>query len=197
MLAEKTGIQVNGNNVQCRSVHDDDVPSRDPAARWRSLVRKADFQAVYSGGVKRVGRNVVVYVLARHFFGDPRLEECLGSPVGPVITAPDFACSVVASKKVGNAVARNRAKRLLREACRHGVLGGSLADLIQVVDLAQSDNPPKAVSTETASRKTVEETNTVASLWVVLVARRQILNANSDQVTEELNTLLDTKPQPY
>ena len=54
---------------------------------------RAEFQKVYEGGVKKVGRLLVVYLLS----------------------ADDMARGVVASRKVGGAVQRNRAKRLLRE----------------------------------------------------------------------------------
>ena len=68
---------------------------------WRSLARQNEFQKVYGSGAKRVGRLVVVYLLV----------------------ANDFGSAVVASRKVGGAVQRNRAKRLLREARRNGRLG--------------------------------------------------------------------------
>ena len=56
---------------------------------WRSLARKTEFQKVYAEGAKSVGRLVVVYLLP----------------------AADAARAVVASRKVGGAVQRNRAKR--------------------------------------------------------------------------------------
>ncbi len=93
------------------------VASRRAASRrapWRSLVRKREFQQVYEQGAKKVGRLVVVYLLVpdgEHFAGPANV--------------PDLARAVVASKKVGNAVARNRAKRLLREAFRLGALGAA------------------------------------------------------------------------
>ena len=78
---------------------------------WRSLTRKSDFQKNYERGAKRVGRLVVAYFLV------PDVQD-----THPRYPQPDLAWAVVASKKVGNAVARNRAKRLMREARRTGVL---------------------------------------------------------------------------
>jgi len=63
-------------------------------ANVRSLTRKLDFKRVYEGGVKRVGRFLVVYLYE----------------------ADDDAQAFVASRKLGGAVKRNRAKRLLRAA---------------------------------------------------------------------------------
>jgi ribonuclease P protein component len=56
-----------------------------------------DFKAIYESGRKAVGRQLILF----HVEGD-----------GPV------AFAAVASRKIGNAVQRNRAKRLLREAFR-------------------------------------------------------------------------------
>ena len=64
---------------------------------WRSLSKKNEFQRVYEEGAKQVGRFLVVYLLPA---GGPENQ----------------AQAVVASKKVGGAVQRNRAKRLLRDA---------------------------------------------------------------------------------
>lgn len=58
-----------------------------------------DIAAVLRGRTQRAGRLVVVYVRAADHGGPARI-------------------AVVASRKVGRAVARNRAKRLLREAAR-------------------------------------------------------------------------------
>jgi len=121
-------------------------------------VHKAEFRKVYEEGVKRVGRLLVLYLL----------------PAG------DTARAVVASRKVGGAVQRNRAKRLLREALRQGSLGNP-AD---VTGLRERLFPDPDGANAQADR--------VGSggLWVVLVARRSILDAGFREVRDELDELL-------
>lgn len=121
-------------------------------------MHKADFRKVYEEGVKRVGRLLVVYLL----------------PAG------DTARAVVASRKVGGAVQRNRAKRLLREALRLGSLG----DAAGVTGLRERLFPDPDAAHAPADR--------VGSggLWVVLVARHSILDAGIREVREELDELL-------
>ncbi len=131
---------------------------------WRSLTRKSEFHEVYEHGAKKVGRFLVVYLLP----------------------ADDMARAVVASKKVGNAVKRNRAKRLLREAFRAGYdaasgLGGP-SRLEHVMGTLK--RLPRDSGSETGDPRAAE------GLWVVLVARRNILGANSREVREELDHLL-------
>jgi ribonuclease P protein component len=123
---------------------------------WRSLSRKSDFHKVYENGVKEVGRLLVVYLLP----------------------ADDMARSVVASRKIGNAVCRNRAKRLMREALRSGKLG-SPDHVVGILERLVSTDARK----DTAG-------NQADGLWVVLVARRKILAADSRQVRDELDNLL-------
>ena len=66
-----------------------------PAERIR---RRADFQAVYNRGAKMHGRCFTVFMLAR-----PDDQGRLG---------------IAATRKLGGAVVRNRAKRLIREVFR-------------------------------------------------------------------------------
>ncbi|MEN8006240.1 MAG: ribonuclease P protein component [Candidatus Krumholzibacteriota bacterium] len=131
---------------------------------WRSLTKKSEFHKVYEQGAKQVGRFLVVYLLP----------------------ADDMARAVVASKKVGNAVKRNRAKRLLREAFRQGDLGRPDAGFDQGSDhvMGIQKRLQRDSGSETGDPRAVE------GLWVVLVARRSILGADSREVGEELDHLL-------
>ena len=74
------------------------VVTRPAPAR---LSRSADVRRVLGGGRSRAGRLVALHALARTP-GDADVARL----------------TVVASRRVGNAVQRNRAKRLLREAAR-------------------------------------------------------------------------------
>jgi ribonuclease P protein component len=123
---------------------------------WRSLRKKSEFHRVYENGVKKVGRLLVVYLLP----------------------AEDTARAVVASKKIGGAVQRNRAKRLLREAFRLGALGTR-----EGVDGIRSRLIPEMRGADAATRP-------AEGMWVVLVARKRILEAGSREVREELDNLL-------
>lgn len=71
-----------------------------------SLKKKSDFREVYERGLKSVGRHVVAFALY------PKDQE----GAGPTEAATQVLVGVVASKKVGNAVRRARAKRVLRAA---------------------------------------------------------------------------------
>jgi len=65
---------------------------------------RKDFQRVFSDGRKLAGRNLVLW-----YYSDP-------TRTGPAARRPRLGLSV--SAKLGNAVTRNRLKRLAREAFR-------------------------------------------------------------------------------
>ena len=126
----------------------DDQPTGAPARSWRSLRRKSEFATIYEAGVKLVGRLFVLYMYA----GD------------------DLARAVVASRKVGGAVERNRAKRILREALASQVLRRPAAiPLLRTRFLTGADAP---------------------GLWLVAVARSAIGGARCVEVESEMERLL-------
>lgn len=128
----------------------------DRGQRWRSLRDKRQFAEIYQHGVGLVGDLLVIYMLP----------------------AADCARAVVASRKIGNAVQRNRAKRLLREALRHSELnrpGGIRAIHKRYFpDHEQRHGTGKAPT----------------GLWVVLIARSPIVTVKSGAVSQEMARLL-------
>ncbi len=115
---------------------------------WRALRRKAEFSTIYETGVRLVGRLFVLYM----YPGD------------------DLARAVVASRKIGGAVIRNRAKRLLREA---------LASQIQ--------RKPGAI--EQVRQRFLPAADR-GGLWIVAVARSAIRDVRCPEVVSELERLL-------
>jgi ribonuclease P protein component len=83
-----------------------------PFNKARRVRRRSEFQRVFDSGY-RVSSRYFTLVLA---------------PGG----TPTTRLGVVASRKIGNAVRRNRAKRLIREMFRHLDMPASAVDLIVI-----------------------------------------------------------------
>ena len=98
--------------------------------------KRADFELIYKSGFKRSGRLMAMFTREREA-GPARL-------------------GIAATRKMGIAVERNRAKRLVRELFRH--------------------NKP------------------AAAIDVVVVPRRQMLDAPFDRVEAEFRSLLSRHP---
>ena len=97
----------------------------------------------------------------------------------------DLARAVVASRKVGGAVTRNRAKRLLREAIRSRVElvpGTAVAIRQECWPSTTGGEKPDATSGK--------------GLWIVTVARRNIVGRGYQDVLRELDQLLDRPAAP-
>jgi ribonuclease P protein component len=75
------------------------------------LGRSGDVRRVLSEGQRRTSDLVAVHVLVR-------TETPPGAPGSDDVASDAVRLTTVASKRVGNAVQRNRAKRMLREAAR-------------------------------------------------------------------------------
>jgi RNase P protein component len=118
----------------------------------RSLTKQKEFRQVYEDGKKLVGKYSVIYLLQ----------------------SPDTATAVVASRKVGGAVQRNRAKRVLRETLqaviyRDEILARQLATAV----MSKRKNPDNLIE-----------------CWIVAVARRAILEVGIKETTTELQQML-------
>ena len=119
----------------------------------RSLKRKSEFKKVYEEGHKLVSRSLVIYRLP----------------------AEDSARAVVASRKIGGAVKRNRAKRLLREALRRIDPALTYNGDLENGRGESNDALPKSKA---------------PGLWIVAVARKDILSCDIHDLESELKTLL-------
>jgi ribonuclease P protein component len=97
------------------------------------LARKADFQRIHSEGRALRGPDVVVVYI--------RTDR------------PACRCAVVASRKVGSAVRRNRAKRVLREAQRVLFCGTGLAgiDILLIARTGAGAQTSRALREQVAS----------------------------------------------
>jgi ribonuclease P protein component len=128
------------------------ICSRRDCTEWRSLRGKCFFSRVYDDGAKIVGRLFVLFL----YPGD------------------DQARAVVASRRVGGAVIRNRAKRLLREAIRNQV----------------ESRPGYAA---VLRRRFFPDAGSGEGLWLVAVARSSIASAHCPDVVAELAEMLDRR----
>ncbi len=87
------------------------MPSH-PLPPARRLRRRGDFQRVFDGGRRAHGRYLTIIV----------------QPA----TGAESRLGIVASRKLGGAVVRNRAKRLIREAFRTAVEPARPLDLVVI-----------------------------------------------------------------
>ncbi len=97
----------------------------------KRLLKRAEFSLCYNNGIKIYSRYFLAFVLTQ--------DEAHQSRVGLAV-----------SKKIGNAIARNRLKRLLREFCRL-----NQATLPQNSDIVIT--PKKHIKVNKLTYKDVEE----------------------------------------
>jgi ribonuclease P protein component len=112
------------------------APSPNRFFAGEHVRKRADFELIYKTGFKRSGRLMTMFTMARE--------------VGPA------RLGIAATRKMGAAVERNRAKRLVRELFRH-------------------HKPAAAVD-------------------VVVVPRREMLDASYDRIEAEFCALMAKKP---
>lgn len=99
------------------------MPIRFRFPRARRVRKRREFLRVQGAGRRVSGKLFQFFVLGRDDFRTPGLAE--GARFGITVT-----------RKVGNAVIRNRIKRIVREGCRH--LGHQFAPGTDVVVLARA-----------------------------------------------------------
>jgi ribonuclease P protein component len=106
--------RVSGSNGNQRRTERYQRASRQRPETPGRLVSKAEFDQVFNAGNKIVGRFFVAYRRPAHF----------------------FKAGFITSKKVGNSVARHRARRLLKEAWR--LQRGAMVNPCEIVFIARS-----------------------------------------------------------
>ena len=83
-----------------------------------TIKSRRQFREVYDHGRRAFGPHVVVFALTPASTSSPRSAPQQASGVGPDEGADAVRVGIVASRKVGGAVRRSRAKRVLRAAWR-------------------------------------------------------------------------------
>ena len=89
--------------------------------------RREDFERIYAAGARQSGRTMIMFVQ---------------STTGPVARL-----GIAATRKLGSAIIRNRAKRLVRELFRHNKPPGGL-DLVVVPRREMLDAPYASLEAE-------------------------------------------------
>jgi ribonuclease P protein component len=99
------------------------VPARFRFPRQRRLRKRRQFLLVQGRGRRVAGKQFQFFVLKRDDFEGANL-------------AAQARFGITVTRKIGNAVIRNRIKRIVREGCRH--LGDQFAPGTDVVVLARA-----------------------------------------------------------
>jgi len=115
-------------------------PTRSPRSRVRTLPLPWQFRYCYEGGRKIVARYAIVFMRA---------------PAQP----DGIRVGVVASRKVGGAVKRNRARRLLRETARVLVPHWQNRPLWIVLVAREAINGHTAVEVQNDIKRALDENN--------------------------------------
>ena len=98
------------------------------------LRKRREFLAVQGRGRRLSGRHLQFFVLGRK------------EPPASVVAA-SIRFGITVTRKVGNAVTRNRLKRLLRERCRHVVASSpSGLDVVILVRASAATAPAAAIA---------------------------------------------------
>ncbi len=101
----------------------------------KRLLKRADFSLCYTEGKKVYSRNFIAFVCEKQ---------------KKTVTSAETRVGMAVTKKVGNAVARNRLKRLIREYCRKNQMSLPLAADVVIT-------PKKHISISSLVYKDVEK----------------------------------------
>lgn len=125
-------------------------PPRKTLPRFRRLLRREDFVRVQEGGVRVTTRHLLILLLPRVADGADMRGDAHGD---------ETRLGIVASRKMGKSVRRNRAKRLVRETFRRNLSLFPLhVDLVVIVRagielLSQADVEAEIVGVASLLRK--------------------------------------------